>query len=235
MRDWYYVNSQGNSPRECALLVVLVPSGGSMGNQSTSFDLGNARPAVPGNYPPSGSPGNPPGSRTQTRAGTPRRCAALSAPRCGCRLGLGFKVRVVRAHLNRRCGVRHVRENRYGVERLGLSTSVVHSHLRPFPVAHNPMNLVILNMCVTSEASTSLSCCLWRWGWVRLNRFGFKEASRDEICTHFILTCVKKVRTSEIRSGRQPKVTLHVPESSSASPRTRCPCLARRLRLCPLI
>ena len=26
MRDWYYVNSRGNSPRECALLVVIVPS-----------------------------------------------------------------------------------------------------------------------------------------------------------------------------------------------------------------
>jgi hypothetical protein len=26
MRDWYYVNSRGNSPRECALLVVIDPS-----------------------------------------------------------------------------------------------------------------------------------------------------------------------------------------------------------------
>ena len=31
-------------------------------------------------------------------------------------------------------------------------------HSRSLPVAHRPMTLVILNMCVTSDGSTSLSC-----------------------------------------------------------------------------
>ena len=35
VRDWYYVNSRGNSPRECALLVVMLPSQNEYGQSGT--------------------------------------------------------------------------------------------------------------------------------------------------------------------------------------------------------
>ena len=44
------------------------------------------------------------------------------------------------------------------LDRSSDAIRLARSHVRPLPVAHKPMNLVILNMCVTSEASMSLSC-----------------------------------------------------------------------------
>ena len=49
---------------------------------------------------------------------------------------------------------------------------------RPFPVAQSPMTLVILNMCVTSEGSMSLSC------WFRCRA----RAAREGFCFCFFFS-----------------------------------------------
>ena len=73
---------------------------------------------------------------------------------------MGYERRVSRSGGNAH---RQVRVDETTLDASGRKASsdeirLARSHVRPLPVAHKPMNLVILNMCVTSEASMSLSC-----------------------------------------------------------------------------
>ena len=91
-------------------------------------------------------------------------------------------------------------------------------HARSLPVAQRPITLVILNMWVTSVASMSLSCDGAGKGRARGERASDPGAVRGGL-----------VGTGAIgrRDGRARR-GVGVPELSSASRRTRCPCPGRR-------